>query len=79
MYVRARPTDSVVKVANAGDGRANLLNQARQDYVMKDVPIVVATADPLLEAPGASAVLAKPIRPERLLGIVRQFVQSSVG
>jgi CheY-like chemotaxis protein len=46
------------------------LNRARQDHVMKDVPIVVATGDPSLDAPGASAVLTKPIRPERLLGIV---------
>ena len=55
------------------------LDRARQDHRIKDLPIVVATADPSLEAPGAAAVLGKPIRPQRLLDIVRQFVQPRFG
>jgi CheY-like chemotaxis protein len=55
------------------------LNRVRQDRLLKDVPIVVATADPSVPAPGACAVLGKPIRPERLLRIVRRFVQAGVG
>src|SRR6266851_7160740 len=50
------------------DGQT-FLSQARQDDRIKDVPIVVATAHPSVEAPGASAVLGKPVRPERLLHI----------
>src|SRR5713101_3894166 len=50
------------------DGQT-FLTRARQDPRIKDVPIVVATADPSVEAPGASAVLGKPVRPERLLRI----------
>jgi CheY-like chemotaxis protein len=38
----------------------SFLNWARQDGLIKDVPIAVATADPSVEAPGASAVLSKP-------------------
>ncbi len=60
------------------DGQT-FLTRARQDPRIKDVPIVVATADPSVEAPGASAVLGKPVRPERLLRIVRHLVQPIVG
>jgi CheY-like chemotaxis protein len=58
------------------DGQT-FLNRARQDHVMKDVPIVVASGDPSLDAPGASAVLTKPIRPERLLALWLGRPQSS--
>ncbi len=60
------------------DGQT-FLTRARQDPRIKDVPIVVATADPSVEAPGASAALGKPVRPERLLRIVRHLVQPIVG
>jgi CheY-like chemotaxis protein len=60
------------------DGRT-FLNQARRDRLLKDVPIIAVTADLSVQAPGTSAVLGKPIRPERFLGIVRRFVQPGVG
>jgi CheY-like chemotaxis protein len=56
------------------DGRA-FLHRARQDYQIKDVPIIVATAYPSSGAPGATAILSKPLRPERLLSVVRQLFQ----
>jgi CheY-like chemotaxis protein len=56
------------------DGRA-FLRRARQDYQIKDVPIIVATAYPSSGAPGATAILSKPLRPERLLSVVRQLFQ----
>jgi CheY-like chemotaxis protein len=55
------------------DGRA-FLHRVRQDHQIKDVPIIVATAYPSRGAPGATAILSKPVRPERLLSAVRQFL-----
>jgi CheY-like chemotaxis protein len=51
------------------------LDRARRDRRIRNLPIVVATSDPSIEAPGATAVLAKPIKPERLLHVVREFVE----
>ncbi len=50
------------------------LNRARQDDRTKDVPIIVTTADPSRGAPGATTVLTKPIKLEKLLPLVRRFV-----
>jgi CheY-like chemotaxis protein len=58
------------------DGQT-FLSRARQDQRIKGVPIVVVTAHPSVEAPGASAVLRKPIKAERLLSTVRRFVREA--
>jgi CheY-like chemotaxis protein len=56
------------------DGRA-FLHRARQDHQLRDVPIIVATAYPSRGTSGATAILSKPLRPERLLSSVQQFLQ----
>jgi CheY-like chemotaxis protein len=53
------------------------LKHALQDDRIKNIPIIVTTAQPSTSPPGATATLAKPIRPERLLTLVRRFLQSA--
>ena len=53
------------------------LKHAQQDDRIKNIPIIVTTAQPSASPLGASATLAKPVRPERLLTLVRRFVQSA--
>jgi CheY-like chemotaxis protein len=53
------------------------LNQTRQDQRIKDVPIVVATSEPSREAAGASVVLCKPVKPQTLLGVVRDLLAAN--
>jgi CheY-like chemotaxis protein len=55
------------------DGHS-FLKRVSKDHRIKDLPIVVASGDASPNAPGASAVLTKPIRPEKLLSVVRQLV-----
>ena len=60
------------------DGRT-FLDRARQGQRIKDLPIAIATSDPSIEAPGASAILAKPLRPEGLFRIVHTFMPPNAG
>jgi two-component system response regulator CpxR len=50
------------------------LSRARQDRRIKNVPIIVITADPPRTAPDATMVLAKPIKPEKILSLVQRLV-----
>src|SRR6202048_380110 len=58
------------------DGYA-FLNRAREDRKIKNVPVIVITGNEPTGAPGATMVLTKPIRPERVLFLVRRLVQSA--
>jgi CheY-like chemotaxis protein len=58
------------------DGYA-FLNRARQNRKIKNVPVIVITGNEPKTAPGATMVLTKPIRPERVLFLVRRLVQSA--
>jgi CheY-like chemotaxis protein len=51
------------------------IDYARHDRRLKDIPIVVTSGCPPENRPGAVPIIAKPIRPERLLPLVRRFVQ----
>src|SRR5215472_11352277 len=55
------------------DGQT-FLRRARQERQLRNVPIIVTTADPWVEPPGADAILSKPLRPEILVATVRRFL-----
>lgn len=50
------------------------LGLAQRNALLKNVPIIVTTGHPSQSPPGAAAVLSKPIKPERLLPLVRRFM-----
>jgi CheY-like chemotaxis protein len=52
------------------DGHA-FLDVARYDSQLKDIPVIVITAHPSQVAIGATVVLTKPIRPEKLIATIR--------
>jgi CheY-like chemotaxis protein len=56
------------------DGRT-FLRRAREDCHIKNVPIVVTTADLWAQPSGADAILTKPLKVESLLCTVRRFVK----
>lgn len=51
----------------------SFLDLACRDSFLKDVPIIVTTGHPSQSPPGATAVISKPVKPERLLSLVRRF------
>jgi CheY-like chemotaxis protein len=53
----------------------SFLDLARRDYLLKDIPIIVTTGHPSESPPGATAVVGKPVKPEKLLSLVRRFAQ----
>ncbi len=55
------------------DGYA-FLELARQHHLLEDTAVVVTTAYQTRRAPGASAVVQKPIRPEKLMPLIHRFV-----
>jgi CheY-like chemotaxis protein len=55
------------------DGRS-FLTLAQRNRRLKNIPIIISTAYPELRTEGAAAVLTKPIRPDKLLRLIRQFV-----
>ena len=55
------------------DGYA-FLELAREDHLLEDTAVVVTTAYQTRRAPGASAVVQKPIRPEKLMPLIHRFV-----
>jgi two-component system chemotaxis response regulator CheY len=52
----------------------NFLKRARQDERVKDIPLILTTAHPPEHSPATAAILVKPIRPERLLTLLRRFL-----
>ena len=50
------------------------LGLAQRNALLKNVPIIVTTGHPSQSPPGATAVLSKPIKPERLLPLLRRFM-----
>ena len=51
------------------------LNRARQDRRIKNVPVIVITGNEPMSAPGATMVLTKPIRPDRVLSLLQRLTQ----
>ena len=49
------------------------LDLARQRHLLDDVAVVVTTAHQLPNTSGVTAVLAKPIKPERLMPLVQRL------
>ncbi len=49
------------------------LDAARDRHLLEDVAVVVTTAQSSHSTPGVTAVLQKPIRPEKLMPLVRKF------
>ncbi|HKD65922.1 MAG TPA: response regulator [Candidatus Binataceae bacterium] len=54
------------------DGYA-FLDLARRLHLLDGVAVVVTSAQEIKSTPGAAAVVDKPIRPERLMSLVRRF------
>jgi CheY-like chemotaxis protein len=54
------------------DGHA-FLDLARQNGQLKSIPVII-TAHPSRVANGATVVLVKPTRPERLISIIRRVL-----
>jgi CheY-like chemotaxis protein len=50
------------------------LDRARQNPKIKNVPVIVITGNEPKTAPGATMVLTKPIKPERVLSLVQRLV-----
>lgn len=51
------------------------VHRAREDHRLKDVPVVVTTADPCAHPSGVDAILRKPVKFEILMSTVRQFMK----
>jgi len=60
-------------------GGQAFLRRARADRRLRNVPIIVTTADPWAEPPEADAILSKPLRPETLIAAIRRFLDSPIG
>jgi CheY-like chemotaxis protein len=58
------------------DGFA-FLRRAREDLHIRSAPIIVITSHPLVQPYGADATLRKPIKFDRLISMVRRFVNKS--
>jgi CheY-like chemotaxis protein len=50
------------------------MDHARQCHLLEDVIVIVTSAHQPTSMPGAAAVVGKPIRPERLMLLIRQFL-----
>jgi CheY-like chemotaxis protein len=62
--------DLVMPVMN---GHA-FLDLARQNSQFKHIPVIIITAHPSQVESGATAVLVKPTRPERLMSMIRRVL-----
>ena len=51
-----------------------LLNRLRRDDRVKDIPVIVTTSNPPDAPLDGATVLAKPVRPQRLLQLVQRLV-----
>jgi CheY-like chemotaxis protein len=60
------------------DGYA-FLDQASKSHLIEDIPVVVTSAYQSRYAPGAAAVVRKPIRPETLIPVIERLVRRSGG
>jgi CheY-like chemotaxis protein len=58
------------------DGYA-FLDQASKSHLIEDIPVVVTSAYQSRHAPGAAAVVRKPIKPESLLPVIERLVKRS--
>jgi CheY-like chemotaxis protein len=58
------------------DGYA-FLELARKLHLLEGVAVIVTTAQQSANMPGAAATVDKPIRPERLMPLVRRFVDAA--
>ncbi|SRR5579883_3206581 len=50
------------------------LDQAQQNHLLEDVPVIVTTAHRLQDTPGAAAIVSKPIMPEALVPLIERLV-----
>jgi CheY-like chemotaxis protein len=51
------------------------LDQAIKRHLIEDVPVVITTSHQTQKAPGATAIVRKPIRPERLMPLIHRLVE----
>lgn len=54
------------------------LSLAQRTSTLKNVPVIVTTGHPSRSPRGASAVLSKPIKPERLLPLIERLINDPV-
>ena len=60
------------------DGQV-FLRRASEDRRLRNVPIIVMTADPCAEPLGADAILIKPLRPAILITTIRRVLEWPLG
>jgi CheY-like chemotaxis protein len=53
------------------------LDQAGQRRLLEDVTVIVTTGHQSRSTPGVAAVVAKPIRPEKLMPLIHRFVDAN--
>jgi CheY-like chemotaxis protein len=52
------------------------LDQARQRHLLEGIPVVITSAYRAQSTPGAAAILDKPIRPDKLMPLIRRLVDA---
>jgi CheY-like chemotaxis protein len=55
----------------------DFIRRARQIEQVKDIPVILTTAHPPEYSPDLAAIFIKPIRPERLLALLRQLLDNN--
>jgi CheY-like chemotaxis protein len=53
------------------------LEHAQRRHLLEDVTVIVTSAHQPQPAPGAAAVVGKPIRPEKLMPLIHRYVDSN--
>jgi CheY-like chemotaxis protein len=54
----------------------NFLEHVRHDERIRDIPLILTTANPPEHSPAVAEILIKPIRPERLLALLHRLLPS---